>query len=190
MPEQVTTPLLTATRAVPAQIDSTGTWPTRCIAGLSDDQKRLFDAVHAMREDAWRSFDRRRGFEWKLSFALWSALGAYMAALIKLHPATGDPALRLGSVVVTLGLIAVHWYWTRGLGRANRVDQDVALRFYDVRSREVLGVSEEQFQSLIGLTGKRIEELTGSPRQWSHLSQLSITVILGLAVVLVTSLFG
>jgi len=165
-------------------------WQERCKEGISEDQKRLFDALHTMREAAWRSFDRRRSFEWKLSFAVWSAMGAYIAALLKLRPATGDPALNAASVVVTLSVLGVHAYWTWGLGRANKIDQDIAFRYYDVRGREVLGLSEDQLKELLGSRAERVGALTGSPLQWSHLSQLLVTFILGLTAVLITNRFG
>jgi len=48
----------------------------------SENEKRAGIWVRLL-EVAWTNFDRRRSYEWKMSFAIWTAIAAFIALYFK-----------------------------------------------------------------------------------------------------------
>ena len=77
-------------------------------------------------EVAWRDFDRRRAYEWKVNFALWPALGAVSGFFWKgSQNLDAFPAVSISILLMIIGCI--YWFkWSVGLWERNKFDQDTA----------------------------------------------------------------
>jgi hypothetical protein len=121
------------------------------VADISDktqaieDRKDRFDALNVLRSAAWSNFDARRGYEWKFSFALWTALALLCGALITLDASESPwlkgnwPAL-LGTIWIAITVVVVHAGWSVGCKLRN--DRDRRLSY----------LYEEEMCPLAGVT--------------------------------------
>ena len=77
-------------------------------------------------EAFWRDFDRRRAYQWKVNFALWSALGSFAGLSLRINQPLGIPWA--GFVIVVLSFIGYfYWFrWSVGMMRRNVHDQQGA----------------------------------------------------------------
>jgi hypothetical protein len=142
---------------------------------------------------AWRQFDRRRAYEWKIAFALWTALGVLAGFFWKDNPQIG--LLPTVGIVAVLLLIAyMYWFkWSIGLWLANRYNQDEANHYWaradgDSRYEDPFRRSDRRPDPEARRSWKQTWE-TGRCvyRSWSHGSQIGITLIL-IAIVAVGAL--
>jgi hypothetical protein len=155
---------------------------------LNDDQKRHFDATKTLRDSAWESFDRRRGFEWKLSFGLWTALGALLGAL-----ATGKVSLvgkdeQIAVWVACVVVVALHGYWSYALAGSNRADLKKSY-VYEKELRNALNLSSKVKNDLDAIV-EPMSERNAAVRNWGHITQVLITLILAGASVVTSWIRG
>lgn len=95
---------------------------------MDENAKREFDARHALATQAWNEWDHKARHEWRLTFAIWAALGA--AALARLT--VSSPISPDLVVYVCAALLLLHtWFlgWIHG-----RLD-DFRVEFRAYRSR-------------------------------------------------------
>ncbi len=150
------------------------------VRSIDDNTKRFFDAAGSLRQAAWQSFDARRAFEWKLSFGLWTALGAIIAGLA-MGQATlkSMPERELVSAVVLM-VVMLHAWWSFSLDQANRADLNKSYIF-EREQRLALGISE---QTAPGEDiNKIIDAIAGRgwlASRWGHITQVAITFILSI----------
>jgi hypothetical protein len=153
---------------------------TEVVRSINESAKRFFDAVESLRQAAWESFDRRRAFEWKLSFGLWTALALSIAGL-----AAGQVTFKPDAVAerwfvsaIASIVVVLHGWWSLYLAQVN--DADLRKSYiYEREQRLALGISErtkpgEDINRVITL-------MTG--RGWfakhgGHVTQVAITAIL------------
>jgi hypothetical protein len=133
---------------------------------------------------AWRDFDQRRSYEWKINFALWAALGSFAGFLFK-----GGPkiyGMRAYSVYAILFLIGCIYtlLWTRGLKRRNYEDQAAAHHYWS-QADKVIGVASPRVRSQFQAASSRPLVKT-----WSHFSQVAITSLFLIIAALAVSFSG
>jgi hypothetical protein len=146
-----------------------------------DDRKKVdkdrISALSKLAEANFHAFERRAGFEWKVTFGLWTGLGLVAGYLLKFDvPEPNDWGKRL--VLVSCGvlfLIYAFW-WTPGIYERNESDKRKAYSYWDLMLVE-LGLPAES---------SKTEESKWRPGwfNYSHGSQVLITLSL-LIVVLV-----
>ncbi len=80
------------------------------------------------RAAAYKSFNDRRSYEWKMCISIWTPFAVYIGALVtqpvesgKTLPVAGNQ-LAIGTALVSLIIIAIQVFWTLGLTRANKLD--------------------------------------------------------------------
>jgi len=132
------------------------------------------EAALKLGDCAWRDFDTRRSYEWKANLALWTALGAFSFLFLK-GDAKPLPGPWMAAAIVILLLIdAVYIFiWTPGVFRRNRHDQDSAHSYW------------HQAATLANLKIPPVPEISRSAfKNWSHASQVMITLFLTLVAIL------
>lgn len=151
---------------------------TDIVRSIDEDTKRFFDAVESLRQAAWQSFDRRRAFEWKLSFGLWTALGAIIAGLAIGQATLKSAPEQLFLSAVTLVVFVLHGWWSFFLDQANRADLDKSY-VYEREQMLALGLSEQTKagedirEIIVGMTGRG-----WVAKHWGHVTQVAVTGIL------------
>ena len=154
---------------------------------MNEDQKRRFDALETLRKAAYDSFDGRRTYEWKFCFSLWTAFAVLIGALVtqpveegKTLPVTGWGPF-VATMVICVTLACLHGVWLVGLGRSNRVDRLISYHF----EREMRDVSlvlpfPKGLEAELAVLRNRM----GLIGNWSHGSQLTITLLLAASTIL------
>ncbi len=91
---------------------------------IDEGTKRIFDATETLRQAAWQSFDRRRAFEWKLSFGLWTPLALSIAGLAAGEVTLGEDAApeRWFVSVIAFAVFVLHGWWSVYLAHVNAAD--------------------------------------------------------------------
>ena len=136
---------------------------------LTDTQHKT-NALLKLADAAWREFDTRRSFEWKINFALWAGLAAIAGFAIKEDFQVGDYIwVFLGA---TWAVYIFIWQW--GLMNRNRSNQSIA-QFYWKRVQEHLG------EELPGYLQPRIPRHRRS-QLYSHGFQILVTFLFLFAV--------
>lgn len=130
-------------------------------------------------EVAWRDFDRRRAYEWKVNFALWPALGALSGFFWKgSQNLDAFPAVSISILLMIIGCI--YWFkWSVGLWERNKFDQDTAQYYWaradgDPSSSRPLPRTQPGEKSWTNAWNDGWRVLG----RWSHGSQIIITLIL------------
>jgi len=134
-----------------------------------------------MAEVYWTNFNRRRGFEWKFSMSIWTALAAFIA--ISFREGAGMPSvrLRIGLVVGAILIWVVQMWFLRRVTLANRADKAKAL-FYEYAMKDILLFKFDQDVK------KALVDLKSWDRPgdwWSCITQLAITLVLIALAILV-----
>ena len=167
-----------------------GTTGARASRALRDEEKRYFDATKTLRDLAWESFDRRRGFEWKLSFGLWTALGALLGSLAAGKVILSETGERIVVSVACVFVIVLHSWWSVALAASNRADLKKSY-IIEKELRETLGLTADceagrQLDAVVNRMGNR----SGIAGNWGHLTQVLITLTLAGSVVVTTWIRG
>ena len=95
-------------------------------------------------ELAWSQFNQRRGYEWKLSFGIWTAIALFIATLLRNDTlAFGCPAKVLLTILAIL-ILAIHGIFLLGIKLGNDVDRRIAY-FYEqhIHSMYILEFDEK-----------------------------------------------
>lgn len=158
--------------------------------------------LEALRLAAYNSFNDRRGYEWKLSLAIWSALAVVLAGLVQAKevfpfrgPLYGHAGLGLGLLIVLL-----HIYFNKGMAHANAIDR-LKERMFSELIKSTAGLEElleeqkknqerkkpevasdlERLEKLVDELRKPPEHGRSQWRQWGHWVQILITALLASA---------
>ena len=152
---------------------------------MNELDERLFKALDTLRSAAWTSFDQRRTYEWKFCIALWTAFVVFTGALVTqpIDTTKTFPVKGVWPVVFTalVGLVAaaIHAYWSKGLSEANAVDRRVSY-VYEKKMCPLIGVSHAH--EILPIVRPRQSRM-GTLSNYSHLSQVAITLLLVLSAV-------
>ena len=151
---------------------------------MNEDEKRLFDALESQRKAHYESFDQRRSYEWKLSFGLWTAMAAFIAALVTKPVEPGRPLPVSGcradwmTGIVAVSIVAVHAMFLIGMRRSNNADRRMSWHFERHMREELLKLPfDEALRRELELLRERMARVTN----WSDASQLLITLLLAAA---------
>src|SRR4029077_2702446 len=146
-------------------------------------ERRLkIETLFKLAEQAWRSFDTNRSYEWKMSVALWTTFGAFAALLLKSDVRV--PATMMWPVTIAIAAIfCAYWVvWTAGGWRLN---------YFDVRDAYA---DLNKVRELIGESNLSAPLRGPAPRNnfcdiflvlfnWSRFFQLFVTLILASIIV-------
>lgn len=153
---------------------------------MSEDQKRTFDAVFALRSAAWNSSDKRREFEWRAALGLWTAMAAMIGILLSGKDIKIDLAIKVGGAILVAALAFLHASFTHGIQEANRYDRDLADHYDDFIEREFLSSScptltNPAWQALKDRREKR--RGTTILTNYSHRFQFLVTLLFGMCLI-------
>ena len=100
------------------------------------DEKDRAELYRSLADRGWQRFNSRREVEWKISFALWTALGASIVLLLQ-KPVGPTPAwwFVVGAAAAVVGYVFV---WTPWLQKANERDQKTSY-YWESAVEHVLG---------------------------------------------------
>jgi hypothetical protein len=150
-------------------------------------EKERIDTISIMYSQAWENFNRRRDFEIKLSFGLYTILCLSIAGLI----VYGDylkitPTFLIGVIFFGFVLVFLHGYWCFKANRVNHLDRKIAVHFE--RIMQDLSNSEypENLLELIAANTLSNNKTPSLLRNWSHLIQIFVSFFLYLSLVYTT----
>jgi hypothetical protein len=146
---------------------------------MNEDTKRRADILMSLAEQAWTNMDRRRSYEWKLSIAIWSALAAFAAILLRATlPNTGQLWLKVVILAMTSSVgvtaVVIHYIWCRWAMERQHFDRDLAIHTTSV----VRGLVDCQLDDTFQKRSKNLRE----GRWWSMGPQVAITTVLAIGV--------
>lgn len=76
------------------------------------------DMLKALRESAAHRWEKRREYEWKLSFGLWTAIAAFIAIVIGKENQIKDGPLVIGVIAVLgISITLLHFFYLHGIIR-------------------------------------------------------------------------
>ena len=107
---------------------------------MTDDERRQFESIRELSDQAWRSIAERRNYEWKVVTVFWSAIAIGIAGSLTLASFPLVPGGRASVVCVAAVFILLFIRWVVGLGKANNADRAIAL-FYE-RKLQILSHAE------------------------------------------------
>jgi hypothetical protein len=158
-------------------------------AGMTEDERRRFESLEMLRAAAYKSFNDRRGHEWRFCLSIWTTLTILLAGLVQ--PAKIDEAFPLKGqnlwvVVVLIGfaIIGLQTSWNSWASGANTIDNKIQFHFREAMINMVNLKFDNNIEKLINDHRSR----HNPPCAWaqsSHLVQVLITTLLVLAVVLI-----
>lgn len=154
---------------------------------MNGEERNRFDSINALRQASYASFNDRRGYEWKLALAIWSALAILLARLVQptkdgtTFPLNGDSVWIAASIVGVL-LIVLHAYWSNGAARANRADRTIEHHYMKAMQSVLALPFDKDVQAVIDALPRSPK---GGWRHWSHLAQVGITALLVLVSIVV-----
>lgn len=141
--------------------------------------------LEALRKASYESFNDRRGYEWKLSLAIWTAVAVIIVGLIQpLKEGNAFPfhgqRYAIATGVVGLIIVLLHIYFSNCLARANAIDRKKA-RNYNNQIESKLDLEDTALKKEIDT---HISRLPPAPRhpllqwwQWGHLVQIAMTTL-------------
>jgi len=142
---------------------------------------RYLATVERLRRAAWRSFDRRRAFEWKVSFGLWTAQAAVLASLAlgKVQAKTLYDFMFL--CVLSVSLIVIHLGWSYFLHQVNSADLNKSYA-YGKEQMRVLGMNRdtEVGKEVHGIID-RMQKRSKTEKAWGHIFQVGMTFLLAVS---------
>ncbi len=141
--------------------------------------KYYFDATKTLRDSAWDSFDRRRGFEWKLSFGLWTGIGFFGGILVTESQLSGSKCY---IILLLLLIFVIHCFWSYSLANSNRVDLKKSY-FFEEELLETLDLTEKFKNSEVQKLIYDMNNRNFFERNWGIVTQCLITLLLVLGVI-------
>lgn len=149
---------------------------------MDDQEKNRMDVLEMLRAAAYKSFNDRRSYEWKMCISIWTPFAVYIAALVTQPIELGkalpmaECQLAIGTAVVSLIILAIQVFWTLGLSRANKLDN---MYDWDLRD-EMYAALKHQTPSDSATDVEKIKEQRGKLWHWSHGTELLLTLLLGI----------
>ena len=164
------------------------------MTGKSDKELSL-ECWAVLRLAAYQSFNDRRGYEWKLSFGIWTALAVLIVGLVQpSQPAAVFPFhgqwYGPGATLVGLGVVLLHIYFNNALAQANAIDR-AKQRMYEDQIRSLLTFTEtETYLREQAYLESLLRKKQAPPKSqfmqwtyWGHRAQVGVTVLLAAVAV-------
>jgi hypothetical protein len=149
---------------------------------VSEEDKRRFDAVFSLFDLAWRQFNLRRDFEFKVTLTLWTALAIGIAGVLNVsHLAAISIPLR-EMLPVAMILFALHALWCWGIGQAQNGDRRIAIGY----ERTLHELSQTSFDDVTKKQLLSLQRRMGLLKNWTYIFQLGVTGML-LAILVISS---
>jgi hypothetical protein len=154
---------------------------------MTEEEKKLFDALSTMWSGAWKQFNERRNYEWKLSLGVWTACASFIGLVItgRISPHLEGWPIAAALAFLGLLLVLVHCYFLCGLDHACHNDMDIA-KHYELKMQSL---SQSPFPDKLEDRLKEARGRTGL-KNWSIVSQAAITLILLLLCYLAVLMTG
>ncbi len=152
---------------------------------MTDEERKRFESLEALRSGAYTSFNDRRLYEWKLNLAIWTAQAVLIAGLVQpskqgeAFPLRG-PGAWIATAVLGVLILLLHAWWSDRAARANAIDKGVALLCSKEMERMAGIALDEELKKRIETHPKQV-----GWTQWSHLGELGITALLAMAATVV-----
>jgi hypothetical protein len=150
---------------------------------MSEDEKQALEILSQLMSSYWAQFERRRDFEWKLSFAVWTVLATLVGFLLTKDVVLSRVWLTGSCALFSVALFVLHLYWQRKIANRNDLDRDIS-RFCENVITSFLGIPDLPAELL-----QKREDLKKAKglKNYSHRFQLAMTLVLGLALIGVSS---
>lgn len=156
---------------------------------MTEEERRRFKSLEALRAAAYASFNDRRSYEWKLSLSIWTALAILLAGLLQPLKSGEEFPLRGSCVWIVFALagallVVLHALWSDWASRANSIDNRIQFHFRDEMMNNIvkLPFSTDLARSIE-------KHLQSRPAfgwtQRSHLVQVCITLLLATGAVVI-----
>lgn len=164
-------------------------------AAMTEDEKRRFDSLAILRQAAWDSFDKRRSYEWKMSFAIWMVISTFIASTLSDNYEPGIFHI-FGVAFFGLAIVLIHNFWLIGLRERNRFDSKAGWHYEEImrlisnsvfcKESSIFGEGLKKLQDEYKKKEKEEKEEKEGKKtwHWSHHTQVGISSILFLAALL------
>lgn len=126
-------------------------------------------AFVSLAEAAWKDFDTRRSYEWKLNLAMWAGLGTLAGFSIKEKLILSNYAL-IPLVVLFLTYVCI---WTPSLRKRNWIDQQRAQFWWNKVAAQLVVQIPKEYLSMGSLKYRSCR--WWALLSWSHGTQIIIT---------------
>lgn len=150
---------------------------------MDETQRARFESLFQLYEHAWRQFNERRTYEFKVLLTFWTALAAGIAGSFTLkepiHFLSGNSGT-IGLCILGVVIVGLFVYWTWGLSRAHRHDRQIAMA-YEPALQELINVS---FIDPLKRELNKSRGRWGSLLNWSPVFQIGITTVLTIALLI------
>ncbi|MFH2012651.1 MAG: hypothetical protein ABIJ37_08145 [Pseudomonadota bacterium] len=151
---------------------------------MTNEEKNQVDSLELLRTAAYKSFNDRRSYEWKMCISIWTPFAVYIGALVTQPLESGktltlpieDTLLAIVTAVVSALILAIQVFWTRGLARASKIDSEYD---WDIRN-EIYNLLKHPKPACIQAEVAKVMQAKAKLWHWSHGTQLLITLILGI----------
>jgi len=151
--------------------------------------------LDVLRLAAYQSFNDRRGYEWKLSLAIWTPLAVLVAGLVQpgkegnVFPIHGQWYGVL-ACMAGIAIVGLHIYFNNGVAKANNIDR-TKVRMYEDQIHSSLTFNKtDKYREEKDTLARQIKMRSKPPDspswqwwQWGHRAQVGITLLLTIAVV-------
>lgn len=96
---------------------------------MDENTKRRFDVLSTLEERAWYSFNKRRTYEWKSCFAVWTVFAVFTGNMLTREIASANVWIWVGVIIIGLCITLLHARWIYHVAAANRHDKRMANRY-------------------------------------------------------------
>lgn len=148
---------------------------------VTEEEKRRFDAIFSLFDVAWRQFNLRRDFEFKVTLSLWTALALAIAGLAKASELQTIPML--GMIPICVAVFVLHTLWCWGIGQAQNGERRIAFGY----ERTLQKLSQTCFDEITKKQLASLQERMGLLKNWTYVFQLGVTALLLVALLAVSA---
>lgn len=148
---------------------------------MDTNTKNRFDSIALLWKGAWDNFNNRRVYEWKICLAIWTVFAIFIGSNISGDYKIFDIKIIVGIILIGGLITIIHARWIFGLGRANRVDREIAIHYERILQK----LSNSEFSEKLEKRIKSPRLQMGKVSNWSHSTQIGITLLLYLASILI-----
>jgi len=146
---------------------------------MRPEQKDIFDCSMKQVDYAFRCFDSRRTYEWKVTLGFWLVLALAGRFLYGKHLYAPWYYLVLGSALVVL----VHFVWLNGTWKAHESDKIVADTFRAIAVKAMSdAVTNTHFHIPPRVSKTPWRQFLGN---WAFRVQISVTLLFVIALILI-----
>ncbi len=115
--------------------------------------KERFDALHKLAEQAWRDWDHKARYQWRLAFGIWGAVLAAMSVIVTRNITVN----MLTTVAVCLPLFAIHYIFSAWIeGRIRDCRRQMSQ--YVQEMEDMVGLRSDEIAKILGIIEKERAE--------------------------------